>query len=231
MRKAVLQPTSEDTFRIIYESEAQGATLEAEIQRAARQEEQGDIEGACNTRFHAVQQFTELIPEDIVVELDWEWEPNQSALLLVSLSAIDHFLAGDFEMSAAMLEMMLDLDPEDHLGATTRLALSYVALEEWELLDEIIDDISDKYPEKEIVKMWSEFRRTGSVPAGEIAHFRKAFPEHWAEFTATEHPVDERYKGDMSREKPSRAALARALWIETEHLWSAFPGFSEALRG
>lgn len=35
-----------------------------------------------------------------------------------------------------------------------------MALAEYELFDEIVNDISDKYPEKEILKMWSEYRQT-----------------------------------------------------------------------
>ena len=44
-------------------------------------------------------------------------EPPQfaPALELIRASAIDHFLINDFEMSAALLELLLELDPEDHL--------------------------------------------------------------------------------------------------------------------
>ena len=87
-------------------------------------------------------------------------------------------------MAAGLFEMELDMDPEDHLEATKPLAYCYVALGEYESFDEIVDDISDKYPEKEILKLWSEFRRTGRLPSGEMIHFRKSFPVFYAEFTS-----------------------------------------------
>lgn len=151
-------------------------------------------------------------------------------LELLKSSAIDHFLVGDFEMAAGMFEMILDMDPEDHLEATKPLAYCYVALGEYELFDEVINDISDKYPEKEILKLWSEFRRNGSLPAGEMIHLRKNFPVFYAEFVAPTHPVSPEYLADIESERPSREAQARELWLQTEHLWTSFPGFIEALR-
>ncbi len=230
MRIATLQPTPEDTYRIVYDPASHGPDFESALQRSLRQQSEGDIEGACNTRFRAFQHLAELIPEDTETELDWEDHTTQSALVLLSFSAVDHFLAGDFEMCAAMLEMLLELDPEDHLEATKQLAYCYVALEEWELFDEIINDISDKYPEKAILKMWYALRREGRVPEGEAIHFHKSFPDFYTEFTATQHPADEQYLKEIESPQPSRSALARELWLQTEHLWTHFPGFPEALK-
>ena len=143
---------------------------------------------------------------------------------------IDHFLVGDFEMAAGLFEMELDMDPEDHLEATKPLAYCYVALGEYESFDEIVDDISDKYPEKEILKLWSEFRRTGRLPSGEMIHFRKSFPVFYAEFTSDKHEITPDYLADIESERPSREAQARELWLQTEHLWTQFPGFVEALK-
>ena len=132
-------------------------------------------------------------------------------------------------MAAGLMEMLLDLDPEDHLEATTPLAFSYVALEEYELFGEVINDISDKYPEKEILKLWSEFRQTGALPQGELIHFKKSFPVFYAEFIANHHEITAEYLTDIESEKPTRQTLARELWLQTEHLWHLFPGFIEAL--
>ncbi len=230
IRKATLQPTAEDTFRIEFDPASKGSDYTQALQRALKQEADGDIEGACNTRYAAFQHIVGLVPDDEETVLDWNDRDSQSALYVISFSAIDHFLAGDYEMCAAMLELALELDPEDHLEVTKRLAYCYVALEEWELFDEVINDISDKYPEKELLKMWAEFRRTGRIPEGELQHFRKNFPVYHAEFTASDHPVTGAYLADIDRERPSRESLARELWLETEHLWAGFPGFIEALR-
>ena len=44
------------------------------------------------------------------------------------------------------------------------------------------------------------------------------------------HPADESYIADIESERPSRRALARELWLQTEHLWREFPELVEALR-
>lgn len=133
-------------------------------------------------------------------------------------------------MCAAMLEMLLELDPEDHLEATIRLAYSYLAMEEYDSFDDIANDISDKFADKEILTLWSAFRRTGQLPVGEVHGFCKRFRPYYNEFTADEHPVDDDYIRDVDSENPRPETLARELWLQTEHLWSIFPGFIEALK-
>jgi tetratricopeptide (TPR) repeat protein len=230
-KTASLTPTAENTYRITC-SEG-GTGVEADFGKALRisqqLEERGDIEGACNMRYEAFRSLMELIPDSTGIELDWDDPDSRDAMLVVSYSAIDHFLLGDFEMSAAMLEMLLELDPEDHLEASKLLAYDYVALEEWELFDEVINDVGDKHPDKDLLVLWSEFRQSGTLPTGELRHFQRSFKPYYDEFTAAEHPVDEHYLADIRGENPSKKALARELWIQTEHLWKLVPGFIEAL--
>lgn len=236
MKRALLKPTRDNNYRIVYVDENQTAgdgvdcDFGAALELSQEEERRGEIEKACNTRFDAFQLLMELIPDSTDVELDWDDENSRNAMLLINFSAIDHFLVGDFEMCAAMLEMLLELDPEDHLEASKHLGYAYVALEEWELFDEVINDISDKYADKELLAIWSEFRRNGKLPEGEIKHFKRSFGVYFDEFTAEEHPVDEAYLKDIEADRPSKQALARELWLQTEHLWTLFPGFIEALR-
>ncbi|MCD8071792.1 MAG: tetratricopeptide repeat protein [Alistipes sp.] len=232
MRKAELVPTAGSIYRIVYSEDGDGVACHfgRALARSQAQETEGDIEGACNTRFEAFQQLMELIPDSTDMELDWEDSNSRDAILLLSFSAIDHFLIGDFEMCAAMLEMQVELDPEDHLEASKRLAYAYVALEEYDSFDEVINDVSDKYADKELLSLWSEFRRTGKMAAGELRHFKKSFATYYDEFTADDHPVDEDYVRDIESDHPSKQTLARELWLQTEHLWKLFPGFIEALK-
>ncbi|MDR2885630.1 MAG: tetratricopeptide repeat protein [Rikenellaceae bacterium] len=229
MKQASLQPTAEDTWRIVYDPESRGPGYEQALRRAQEQQNEGDIEGACNTRFAAFQALADLIPEDEDTVLDWEDRTTRSALELLHGSAVDHFLAGDFEMSAAMLEMLLDLDPEDHLDATRQLAYCYVALGEWELFDEALADVNERSVEYALLALWAGFQREGALPTDALARFRGDFADYFAEFKAAEHPADEAYLNDIESERPSRRALARELWLQTEHLWAAFPGFTQAL--
>ena len=205
MRKASLNPTADQTFEVVGEGPYDFARV---LDRARKMQEAGDVEGACNERFRAFQRLAELIPDDEEVNLEWTHRNSRAALELVRASAIDHFLINDFEMSAALLELLLELDPEDHLEGSELLAFDYLAMDEQELFDEVINDVSE----------------------GELKRFRTRFAPYFAEFTAAEHPADETYLRDIESERPSQAAQARELWLQTENLWTLWPGFVEALQ-
>lgn len=227
MRKAVLEPTPDQTFEVIGEGPYDFARV---LARTRQMQDEGDVEGACNARFQAFQRLAELIPEDEEVNLEWNHRNSRAALELIRASAIDHFLINDFELSAALLEMLLELDPEDHLEGSQLLAFDYLAMGEEELFDEVINDISDKSPAREILLLWSAYRRDGTLPAGELQRFRTHFAPWFAEFTAAEHPADEAYLRDIESEHPTPAAQARELWLQTENLWALWPVFIDALR-
>ena len=227
MQKAKLEPTPDQTFEVIGEGPYD---FEKVLDRTRRMEREGEVEGACNARFQAFQRLAELIPEDEEVNLEWNHRNSRAALELIQASAIDHFLIDDFELSAALLEMLLELDPEDHLEGSQLLAFDYLAMGEEELFDEVINDISDKSPARELLLLWSAYRRDGKLPEGELKRFRTHFAPWFEEFTATEHPADEAYLRDIESERPSAAAQARELWLQTENLWSLWPVFIDALR-
>ncbi len=227
MQKAMLNPTPDQTFEIVGE----GPYDFSRVLRHSRELQQaGRVEEACNERFQAFQRLAELIPEQEEVILEWNHRNSRAALELIEASAIDHFLINDFEMSAALLEMLLELDPEDHLEGSELLAFDYLAMDEQELFDEVINDISDKCASRELLLLWSAYRRDGRLPQGELQRFRTRFAPYFAEFTAAEHPADEAYLRDIESEHPSVAAQARELWLRTENLWVLWPGFIEALR-
>lgn len=227
MQKAMLNPTPDQTFEVIGE----GPYDFSRVLRHSRELQQaGRVEEACNERFQAFQRLAELIPEQEEVILEWNHRNSRAALELIEASAIDHFLINDFEMSAALLEMLLELDPEDHLEGSELLAFDYLAMDEQELFDEVINDISDKCASRELLLLWSAYRRDGRLPEGELQRFRTRFAPYFAEFTAAEHPADEAYLRDIESEYPSVAAQARELWLRTENLWVLWPGFIEALR-
>ena len=227
MLKATLEPTPDQTFEVIGEGPYD---FEKVLSQTRRMERAGNVEEACNARFQAFQRLAELIPEDEEVNLEWNHRNSRAALELIQASAIDHFLINDFEMSAALLELLLELDPEDHLEGSQLLAFDYLAMGEEELFDEVINDVSDKSPARELLLLWSAYRRDGTLPEGELKRFRTHFAPWFAEFTATEHPADEAYLRDIESERPSAAAQARELWLQTENLWDLWPVFIEALR-
>lgn len=227
MQNAYLNPTPDQTFEVIGEGPFNFAKV---LARTREMQTAGDVEGACNERFQAFQRLAGLIPDDEEVNLEWNHANSRAALELILASAIDHFLINDFEMSAALLEMLLDLDPEDHLEGSELLAFDYLAMDEQELFDEVINDVSDKHAGREVLLLWSAYRRDGRLPDGELQRFRTRFAPWFAEFTAGEHPADETYLRDIGSERPTPQAQARELWLQTENLWALWPGFIDALR-
>lgn len=227
MQKAYLNPTPDQTFEIVGE----GAYNFVKVLAHSRGlQAAGEVRQACDERFQAFQRLAELIPDDEEVILEWGHRNSRAALELVHASAVDHFLIDDFEMSAALLEMLLELDPEDHLEGSELLAFDYLAMDETELFDEVINDLSDKSASRELLLLWAAFRRDGSLPEGELKRFKTRFAPFFAEFTAAEHPADEVYLRDIESERPSLQAQARELWLRTENLWVLWPRFIEALR-
>ncbi len=163
MRKTVLNPTPDQTFEVIGEGPCNFVRV---LARSREMQAAGDVEGACNERFRAFQRLAELIPEDEEINLEWNHANSRAALEVIHASAIDHFLINDFELSAALLEMLLELDPEDHLEGSELLAFDYLAMDEQELFDEVINDVSDKSPSRELLLLWSAYRRDGRLPEG-----------------------------------------------------------------
>jgi len=192
-----------------------------------------NFEKACDVRFNACQKLMELLPEEEDADpilLDFEKKENQSLLFLLQGSAIDHFLIHEYEMAAALLETLLDLDEEDHLGVSQTLAYCYIALGEKESFEAILADLDDKSAEKPLTEMWAQWQFEGEINAALLADFRKNHPVVYVEFTTCEHPITEAYLTNIDSERPSRESRARLLWLQTEHLWQQFPEFIAALK-
>lgn len=230
MAHAQLIPSPDQTFRIVATDDPQGLyDFRRTIEASREKERAGDIECACNLRYEGFRRVFDLLPEGEETVLDWHDENTQAAVELTNYSGIDHFLVGDWEMAAAIFEFVLEVDPEDHLEATTRLAYTYLAMGETDSFDEVINDISDKYADRQVLMLWSEFLRNGTLPEGNLVRFKTRFAPYFREFTASDHPVSPEYLADIDSERPSPEALARELWLQTEHLWVLFPEFIENL--
>lgn len=233
MATNTLQPTLSQTFRIVREEgggRSRALDFSAELSRSRKAEQEGDWQAACEIRFAAMQALVELLPEDETVELDWEDRTTRDAMTVLYSSAVDHFLVGDWEMAAAGLETLLDVDSDDHLGATTLLAFTYVVMEEWDSFDDILPDVADKSPERSLLILWSEFVRTGRLNDKELSALRRYHAPYFEEWCREEHPADEEYLADIDSERPSKSAQARELWLQTEHLWAHYDAFLEALK-
>ncbi|MBR2325760.1 MAG: tetratricopeptide repeat protein [Alistipes sp.] len=223
MGRISLKPTENQNFILL------GGDFVSTLDKAHQQEAEGNFEAACNTRYKAFQQIVEVLPEDDAVELDFAHPNTRAAIEIIYGSAVDNFLAGDVELSAAQLEMLLECDSEDHIEATPQLALCYIALEEWDCLEDILTDLGDKSPFKPLVEALAEYIRTGAVSA----ESRSALRRHrhlCEELLSTEHTVDEAYLKDISSERPTQQALAREIYLRCEPLFAQYDGFLAALK-
>lgn len=227
MPRPQLKPTPDQTFELIGSGPYD---FHKTLDEATRLQSEGRIEEACNHRFQAFQRLMELLPEDEEVILAWNHRNSRAVLELLHATAVDHFLIGDYELSAAQLELLMELDPEDHLEAATLLAFDYQAMDEQELFDEVINDVSDKHADRLILLLWAGFRREGRLPQGELKRFKERFAAYYREFTAEEHPADATYLASIESERPTVEAEARELWLRTESLWQQWPTFIEALK-
>lgn len=223
MGKITLKPTENQNFILL------GGDFAKVLDNAHKLEAEGNFEEACNTRYQAFQQIVDVLPEDDVVELDFSHTNTRSALEIIYGSAVDNFLAGDVELSAAQLELLLECDSEDHIEATPQLALCYIALEEWECLEDILPDLGDKSAFKPLVEALAEFARTGAVSADVLSALRRH--RHLCdELSREDHPADESYLKDISSERPSQQALAREIYLRCEPLLSKYDKFLAAIR-
>ena len=223
MAQIRLKPTENQNYILL------GGDFAKILDHAHKQESEGAFEGACNTRYKAFQDMVELLPEEEAVELDFSHPNTRAAIEIIYGSAVDNFLAGDVELSAAQLELLLECDSEDHIEATPQLALCYIALEEWECLEDIVPDLGDKSAFKPLVEALAEYARTGSVSSEKLSALRRH--RHLCEeLCAEEHIADESYLKDISSERPSQQALAREIYLRCEPLILKYEGFVEALK-
>ena len=221
MGKITLKPTENQNFILL------GGEFAKVLDTAYKQEAEGDFEGACNTRYKAFQQIVDVLPEE-VTELDFSHPNTRAAVEIVYGSAVDNFLAGDVELAAAQLELLLECDSEDHIEATPQLALCYLALEEWECLEEVVPDLGDKSPIKALVEALAEFVRTGDISTEKLTALHRH--RHLCnELAYPEHPADEAYLKDISSERPSQQALAREIYLRCEPLLLKYQGFFDKI--
>ena len=223
MGRVTLKPTENQNYILL------GGEFAKALDYAHSKESEGNFEEACNVRYKAFQQIVEVLPEDEAVELDFSHPKTRAAIEIVYGSAVDNFLAGDVELSAAQLELLLECDSEDHIEATPQLALCYIALEEWECLEEIVPDLGDKSAFKPLVEALAEYAREGEVSSETLAALRRH--RHLCEeLQASEHSADEAYLKDISSERPTQQALAREIYLRCEPLILKYEGFINQIK-
>lgn len=224
-----LQPTANQTFRLIgYGSRG---NLAARLEQSYKAEQSGDYQTACQLRYEAFEDILSTLPDDeqSVVTLDRNHPNTLAAMEIMLASAVDNYLAGEGEMAAAQLELLLDCDDEDPLEATPVLALCYAMIGEWECLEDIDTDLGDKTALAPLLRALREYVTTGKIESATMSQLAR-FKEFMAELKRDDHPTDDAYLGDISSERPSRAALARELYLRAEPALALYPDFLSRLK-
>ena len=191
---------------------------------------EGRYDEACEARYEAFQLLADALPEDEAMPLRWEHANSRAAVSVLHGSAVDHFRIGDLEMAMAQLELLLDCDPEDHFEAVNLLALCYVAMEEWELFDDLLIDLTDKSAEAVVARLWASYRSEGEVDKALLSLLKSRHKAYYEELCLEEHPDDEVFRRDIESERPSQRAEAREWWLLTEPLWREFSEFLVAIK-
>ena len=224
MRTVELVPTADQTFCL------RGGDFVRRLAESRRAEREGGIERACSMRFEAFRQIAAALPDDEEAVLEWNDANTRAAVETMYATAVDHFLIDDFEMSAAVCELLLEADPEDHCEATVLAAQNYAAMGEYDSFEAVAADMAEGSAVRCVLEMFVSHCRDGRIPPQAADEFRRRHAHHFAEFTAAEHPADGHYLRDIESADPSREAQARELWLRTENLWRLRPDFIEALR-
>lgn len=224
-----LQPTANQTFKLIgYGSRG---NLAARLEQSYKAEQSGDYQTACQLRYEAFEDILSTLPDDeqSVVTLDRNHPNTLAAMETMLASAVDNYLAGEGEMAAAQLELLLDCDDEDPLEATPVLALCYAMIGEWECLEDIDTDLGDKTALAPLLRALREYVTTGKIEDATMSQLSR-FKEFMTELKRADHPTDDAYLGDISSERPSRAALARELYLRAEPALALYPDFLSELK-
>lgn len=203
--------------------------MAARLELSTQLTKQGQVDEACQIRFEGCNMILDILPDDDDIILEWDADTNnQEAVELLYSSGVDHYMHGDYEYAAGLLEMALMLDQEDHFSATVVLAYCYVALGEWELLEETLIDIATPSLDATLINVWADFEQ-GKVKNPKV-RLQKEAPELYGEMISDNHTVDEQFLNDIKSERPSKKAQARELYLRTEGLWQTFTTFIEALK-
>ena len=223
-----LQPTVNQTFRLIGNS-ARG-NLNARLEQSYKAEQNDDYPEACMIRYEAFEDILATLPDDEegAVTLDRTHPNTLAAMEIILASAVDSYLADEGEVAAAQLELLLECDDEDPLEATPILALCYAMIGEWECLEDIETDLGDKTALTPLLRALKQFVTTGKIESATVAGLAR-YKEFTAELKRADHPTDEAYARDINSDHPSRAALARELYLRTEKTLNTYPDFLPAL--
>lgn len=225
--KPIFNPTSEQSFELEGQGPYNFVKHKDSVDKLVAE---GRFNEACERRYEAFQLLADALPEDEPMPLKWEHNNSRAAIAILYGSAVDHFRIGDLEMSMAQLELLLECDPEDHFEGVNLLALCYIAAQEWEAFEELIIDLTDKSAEAVVARLWASFERDGRLDKELLKLLRSRHKHFYEELVSEEHPDDEKFRKDITSERPSQSAEAREWWLLTEPLWSEFPEFVEELR-
>lgn len=194
--------------------------FEAAMELAKKYAEAGRYNDSCEVRFRAATEAINSIPEDEeYMELDLENPENQEFIEIITASGSDFYIHGDFEMAAALFESALSLDSQDHGDVTPQLALSYIAIDDWEGYEILKNDFTPGTMIQALVENFAAFRRSEKPQT-------KLPPELITEITSTEHTLDDKFLIEVEKDRVSKEVAARELWYRHMPIFEVFSEFT-----
>lgn len=220
MSRITISPTSSGLWHVVGLND----TL-----RRSRDLERESWAAAADMRFEAVQRLVDVLGDEDL-HLDWEDRPTRAAMELLYAAGADQFIVGEAETAAALWEILLAVDEEDHMSVSVPLAFCYVELEDFDCWEEMMFSISSKSPEYHLLTLWAEYRRTGGIDRDALRTLRSRHKVWIEEFLSDDHPVDEEYLADSRAERPSQRTEARELFFITAPLWERNATFLKTIK-
>lgn len=223
----IIAPSQNGTCRI--EADSRNSDPKRVLDHSYELERQQKFDEACQARFDVAQPLADVLMQEENLEFDFTDGTTYAAAELLYDSAIDLLVAGEYEISAAMLELLLDHDSEDRFGCTVSAALCYIALGDEACFDEAILDVDVKGVDYPLLQIIENYRTVRTIP-GEDLESLSRHREIVDELLAVDHPTDDKYISDINSEHPSRKAEARAVYLKYEPVIMMFDGLMDALR-
>lgn len=198
--------------------------FEIAFELAKRYTQDDQLEKACEVRFQAASEAINAIPEEEeFLELDWDDPENQEFVEIIVASGIDFYMHGDFEMAAALFESAMSLDNEDHSDIASQLALSYLAIEDFDGYEMLKNDFAPGSMVEALIENFAAFiqKRKSAL---------KLPQELITEIISAEHLADEAYFAEADKERVSKDIAARELWYRHIPIFEVYPEFTERFK-
>lgn len=128
---------------------------------------QNMVQEACQIRLDSSIELLQSIDDDDEIEFDLKDSNTLSAIEIMSLSSLDHYLICDFDMAISLGETALELNPEDTDNVVEILAYSYAMTSDKSAVQDILPFLQNDDREKELILAICDFNSGKKIKLSE----------------------------------------------------------------